>query len=1021
MSLLFSGGMYFFQWEANAIKLWIPENSDFARNYAFLWENYAPDMRFHSILFTTPNEQENILEPKYIQTMYETYKKIQGVHTAENMTWEDACFRLPIVRASMDDFVQQKSRRRKRRDISIDTPMDIDKEFEDLSNFDNFGEDEDFIKDYDPSATDQYPDPYCGIVENMETACFMWSVLELWAHEGRFTQQSEDEIYSLTLDAVIDKVNAHNTSGIFLIDRDFHSTLGGTKKYDDRGRLVHATGAMMQLIGKMNGTLALMEPPRIVDAIGELVDSKTLAMEENLIHVLLEQKAQLQAANDLDLYVNVARSFSDIATGSIHSDIAMIILGFMIVGVYVSVMIGKLDKVKNRMMLASIGLLSCGLAIGSSYGLCSLCGLSFSPMHNFIPFLILGLGIDDMFVIIQAWNNMMAKEAEESGKAAEALKPIIKDTNCNNRTSRTNSGRRSESSPAEKAAERLEDRFGKCLQHAGVAITVTSLTDFIAFLVGASTVLPALRSFCIFCGVGILLVYFLQATFFVAWMVIDQKRIEDNRNGQIPCIKYADGENTAFCKSGGSAGSGGSSKSFDQMEMLQRGFSAYGKLLMKTPTKLGVIVVTLLILSVSVWGNVLLKQKFDPMWFLPLDSYLISWHKANEQYFPSNGEKIFVFVTDLKYPDELSKLDQTIRTLEERTDIITEVDSWYTVFKRYHRQHFQEADNATVVDLSADLFNDRLTRFLFSPSGARYRMLFRFDGSLECGTPAPTVQMFTMEFVHRLFEGPSQQVPAMNAVKDVIRAANFSGGSGRVFPFSKGYAAWETDEIISEELYRNLALAFVCIFATTLLLLSDFIACVEVLLCVVLSMVNVAGFMHFWGLTIETISCTNLIICIGLCVDSAAHITHEFLASPGSRNYRARAALKNIGPAVLNGGFSTFLAFVLCARSNSHVFSTFFKIFFLVIVFAMYNGLVVLPVLLSFIGPKHRPISSIDVISSSTSDVTNGDAAEAAEEMKKTEEEEIMLKSHPDTTGNGTECNNKAATTAAGDPASSGV
>jgi hypothetical protein len=33
----------------------------------------------------------------------------------------------------------------------------------------------------------------------------------------------------------------------------------------------------------------------------------------------------------------------------------------------------------------------------------------------------------------------------------------------------------------------------------------------------------------------------------------------------------------------------------------------------------------------------------------------------------------------------------------------------------------------------------------------------------------------------------------MNRVKTLIRNENFSGN---VFPFSKGYAAWETDEVI---------------------------------------------------------------------------------------------------------------------------------------------------------------------------------------------------------------------------------
>jgi hypothetical protein len=48
------------------------------------------------------------------------------------------------------------------------------------------------------------------------------------------------------------------------------------------------------------------------------------------------------------------------------------------------------------------------------------------------------------------------------------------------------------------------------MRRAGVAITVTSLTDFMVFAIGSSTVLPALRSFCLWCGVGILAVYFYQ-------------------------------------------------------------------------------------------------------------------------------------------------------------------------------------------------------------------------------------------------------------------------------------------------------------------------------------------------------------------------------------------------------------------------------------------------------------------------------------------------------------------------------
>ena len=90
----------------------------------------------------------------------------------------------------------------------------------------------------------------------------------------------------------------------------------------------------------------------------------------------------------------------------------------------------------------------------------------------------------------------------------------------------------------------------------------------------------------------------------------------------------------------------------------------------------------------------------------------------------------------------------------------------------------------------------------------------------------------------------------------------------------------------------------------------------------------------------------------GLCVDYSTHIMHRFLTEPGDRAGRVVNTLTNIGPAVFNGGFSTFLAFVLLATSRSHVFSSFFKIFFLVVAFGLFHGLLVLPVILTFVGPS---------------------------------------------------------------------
>ena len=79
--------------------------------------------------------------------------------------------------------------------------------------------------------------------------------------------------------------------------------------------------------------------------------------------------------------------------------------------------------------LSLLGLASVAMSIGFSYGLCSIFGLPYGPLHNMIPFLLLGIGqwassntnegsqvlltgIDDMFVTMQCFNNLDNEEGK---------------------------------------------------------------------------------------------------------------------------------------------------------------------------------------------------------------------------------------------------------------------------------------------------------------------------------------------------------------------------------------------------------------------------------------------------------------------------------------------------------------------------------------------------------------------------------------------------------------------------------
>merc|ERR1719461_799825 len=142
-----------------------------------------------------------------------------------------------------------------------------------------------------------------------------------------------------------------------------------------------------------------------------------------------------------------------------------------------------------------------------------------------------------------------------------------------------------------------------------------------------------------------------------------------------------------------------------------------------------------------------------------------------------------------------------------------------------------------------------------------------------------------------------------------------------------------------------------CVFVVTLILLANLPICLMVLLSVVLTLVDIVGFLHFWGITIDIISCVNIVLAVGLCVDYSVHVGHAFLIADGDRKAKTEEALLTIGSAVFNGGLTTFLALVLLGFSTSHVFISFFKVFVLTVSFGLFHGLVLLPVLLFILGP----------------------------------------------------------------------
>ena len=82
----------------------------------------------------------------------------------------------------------------------------------------------------------------------------------------------------------------------------------------------------------------------------------------------------------------------------------------------------------------------------------------------------------------------------------------------------------------------LDFLAGAALGAVGCSITLTSLTDGLAFCIGSLIDLPAVSAFCVAAGVAVISVFIVQSTFFAACVVLDARREAANRMDVLPCV-----------------------------------------------------------------------------------------------------------------------------------------------------------------------------------------------------------------------------------------------------------------------------------------------------------------------------------------------------------------------------------------------------------------------------------------------------------------------------------------------------
>lgn len=225
---------------------------------------------------------------------------------------------------------------------------------------------------------------------------------------------------------------------------------------------------------------------------------------------------------------------------------------------------------------------------------------------------------------------------------------------------------------------------------------------------------------------GILFTFIFQVTFFVACLTLDTKRIDARRDGMFFCLQYSETWKP---------------NAFSQKNILQDFFAKLGAFLKKKLVKGVVILMALLLTSLGAYGSLQIQIEFDFLKFLPEESTLFQWYHTNHQFFPEEGFRGNIYFAESDLNLMLPKLRNLTRNMKKNADrYLVNFDPWYPGFEEYLLNYYVESIE-DIDSMDADLFNEKLTQYLYSPSGGKYRHLFNFknDSNLECGQSAPHV------------------------------------------------------------------------------------------------------------------------------------------------------------------------------------------------------------------------------------------------------------------------------------------
>lgn len=708
-----------------------------------------------------------------------------------------------------------------------------------------------------------------------------------------------------------------------------------------------------------------------------LEDEEYTSNAVNYEHGLRDWAISLGESTHLKVDISTEISLTEELNKSTNSDVKIIIISYLFMFVYASLALGgtfprKLKHfVDTRFLLAMGGIIIILLSVTTSVGFFSILGLkSTLIIAEVIPFLILAIGIDNIFLILHE---------------LEVINNLIPD-------------------------QSIKRRVGSALGNVGPSCFISAILQSSMFLLAAQVEMPAVKNFAYYSAGAIVTNFVLQMTGFVSLLALDQKRKEDNRLDVFPWMKLTTTEASESIEES-------DKRSFITKFIAQR----YAPFILSQGKKL--LAIFILWLGISLYQIPSIEFGLDQRIALPSDSYLIEYFNSVYDYL-NVGPPLFIVLKDIDLTNKenqkklcgkfsgckeysIANIIEQEHARGNKSTVSEPVSSWIDDFFTWLNPdldqccRFKKNSPLDNREFCSPYAPDRTCETCYAthvppyssdmegfPTDSEFMFYFQQwiqEPSDPCplGGKAPysnSISYNDEEVIASYFRTShnplrSQQDFIMaykNSLRIVEEIKEYNPELD-VYSFSPFYIFFVQYISLAKLTFMLLVAASIIIWSIAILLLGSISSATIMIITIASIMINMAGVLSLWSISLNAVSLVNLIICVGLAVEFTIHITRAFTSDrlayeedhdnlfaafmqkngySDPRVYKIYNVLVNVGSSVVSGiTLTKIIGVFVLAFTRSKIFEIYYFRMWLSLVFiAAIHSLCLLPILLSILG-----------------------------------------------------------------------